>query len=381
MNPVRCLYPKIGLTIEADGGVKLCSSSSVNLFNLKDKNQNIKDLWNSTLYQEIRNSHTQGIFPEACNVCQRAEQKGEPSKREYFLNSRLRKYGDDKVENLLTEKANNIRFISVAFSNDCNLACSMCSGFYSQSWQRKSFQPDDKRHLPFKLTDQHLMELIELSANCDSLLIKGGEPFMEERLPSFLEEVFSKTDSPFVYIQTNGTFFNQEISKLLNKYPINIGISIDGVDKTYEWIRGFPFSKIKENIESFLKVTKGEVWLNYTHSIFNLYNLSPFLNFYQGLREKFPNKVFLELGSIARQPHNDPKALPKNLRESILSSLNEEEYASCLGFETMKNYLSLPSLSLKEQSISKSWIMKLEETRGVTPSRQEMSFHSWLESP
>jgi MoaA/NifB/PqqE/SkfB family radical SAM enzyme len=68
--------------------------------------------------------------------------------------------------------------------------------------------------------------------------ITGGEPFIRQDIPEIVEELYKKSDR--IVISTNG-YFTDRIIDLCKRFPkVGIRISIEGLQKTNDEIRGIP---------------------------------------------------------------------------------------------------------------------------------------------
>jgi MoaA/NifB/PqqE/SkfB family radical SAM enzyme len=83
--------------------------------------------------------------------------------------------------------------------------------------------------------------------------ITGGEPFIRTDLPDIVRELYKKSDR--IVISTNG-FFTDRIIALAKEFPnVGIRISIEGLEKTNNEIRGLPdgfnrgYSTLKKLVE------------------------------------------------------------------------------------------------------------------------------------
>ena len=85
----------------------------------------------------------------------------------------------------------------------CNLRCSWCDTPYS--YDGKSFR---------ELSLEKIMEEVE-KFSLKRLCITGGEPFLTDLLPDLIQK-FIDIDYK-VLIETNGTLWNEKISKIKNK--------------------------------------------------------------------------------------------------------------------------------------------------------------------
>lgn len=102
----------------------------------------------------------------------------------------------------------------------CNARCTMCNRYKAPSKPEEELSIETIKKLP----DMYFTN------------ITGGEPFIREDLPEIVEELRKKSDR--IVISTNG-FFTDRIINLCKKFPdIGIRISIEGLEKTNDEIRG-----------------------------------------------------------------------------------------------------------------------------------------------
>lgn len=113
--------------------------------------------------------------------------------------------------------------ICIILTYRCNAKCNMC----------------DVWHYPTKFQDEITPEDLEkLPSGLRFINITGGEPFVRKDIEKIIEVVHPKTQR--VVISTNG-FFTEKIINLCKKYPdIGIRISIEGLQKANDSIRGIP---------------------------------------------------------------------------------------------------------------------------------------------
>ena len=135
------------------------------------------------------------------------------------------------------------RKIEFALTNKCNFRCIMCdkishSGDYSAS-------------------DKTVDDLIELIPYLQSLILRGGEVFLDSRLNKILEQC--KRNGVSVEIITNGSLLNNEnMSNLLDNDKMIITLSIDSLKQTtYEKIRKHgDFNNLLNIIKSLNEIRK-----------------------------------------------------------------------------------------------------------------------------
>lgn len=116
--------------------------------------------------------------------------------------------------------AKNNLHASIIVTYRCNAKCNMCDVFHYPTKPDSEITADDLKSLP-KL---HF-------AN-----ITGGEPFIRQDLEDIIKVVRQKADR--IVISSNG-YFTDRIVSLFEKYPdLGIRISIEGLPKTNDEIRG-----------------------------------------------------------------------------------------------------------------------------------------------
>lgn len=104
----------------------------------------------------------------------------------------------------------------------CNAKCTMCDCFLDPSKKEEEISIDTIRKLP----------------NMAFTNITGGEPFIRQDIEEIVRELYNKT--PRIVISTNGYFYDR-ILALCKKFPkIGIRISIEGLPKINDAIRGIP---------------------------------------------------------------------------------------------------------------------------------------------
>lgn len=110
--------------------------------------------------------------------------------------------------------------VSIITTYRCPMRCQMCNIWKNPTDAKEEIKASDLEMLPdFKFVN-----------------ITGGEPFVREDLPEIIEVMRRK--SPRIVISTSG-WFDDRVVELARKYPdIGIRISIEGMQKTNDELRG-----------------------------------------------------------------------------------------------------------------------------------------------
>lgn len=90
-----------------------------------------------------------------------------------------------------------------------------------------------------ELSRDQILTLIEqfYDEGCKTVVFTGGEPFLREDWPLFLQKAYS-LDMQVVFM-SNGLLISDTVIKILKMFNVAMGISLDGPDaKTHDSIRG-----------------------------------------------------------------------------------------------------------------------------------------------
>lgn len=150
----------------------------------------------------------------------------------------------------------------------CNARCTMCNRYKAPS------KPDEEISI----------ETIKKLPKMYFTNITGGEPFIREDLSEIVRELYKKSDR--IVISTNG-FFTDRIIKLCEEFPnVGIRISIEGLEKTNNKIRGLDdgFNRGYSTLKKLVEMKHPDVGFGMTvqdanaKDLVSLYDLSSELN-------------------------------------------------------------------------------------------------------
>lgn len=141
------------------------------------------------------------------------------------------------------------RVLTLFVTSQCNAKCGHC--FYWQSLN----QPTD-------LSFEEIEDLSRSLGKLDKLLITGGEPFMQRKLPEIIQLFFENNNCRFVSIPTNGLLpeliarRTRRILHFAQGRTVNISMSLDGTAHTHDELRGVPgnFEKMIETYRQLKQV-------------------------------------------------------------------------------------------------------------------------------
>tara|TARA_Y100000389_G_scaffold140446_1_gene138281 strand:+ start:3947 stop:5347 length:1401 start_codon:yes stop_codon:yes gene_type:complete len=236
----------------------------------------LEEYWNSSDMKQIRLDMINNIPVDYCNICYEKEKTDIPSYRQ----TALAHEAEHNVSggHWLTEQAILDGTAELPSHFDyrtihCNLTCNHCSPVYSSEHirLRDTYTNDgflENNGNSFKIDknfeESMLNDLITSVDNrkLDRIYFAGGEPMMSPfhwKFIDHLKNIHDNEDSVFVkniniYYNTNltkSTWKNQNVYEYLKFLKPMIHASIDGVGKTFEYVRkGGKWDTVKENFES-----------------------------------------------------------------------------------------------------------------------------------
>lgn len=237
-----CILPFIHVNSSVTGKVRPCCNTFTS-FNFTDRDKSLQEAFVSEEMNQLREDLNSGKRPSICNVCWNNEEKGMRSQRQ--------------VNNLKFENytESGLQFLDVKFDNKCNLQCRMCDPYSSnQIWKTLNEVEEVPNHLKHINLTEEQYNLRDNSENRKKYVIEalptlrflkctGGEPFVSNHFIEVLHKAVATGDSKHITlsITTNGTKFNRKITELFEHFEaIDVNISVDGTENTYDFIR-YPF--------------------------------------------------------------------------------------------------------------------------------------------
>lgn len=266
-----CKAPFLGLTIDPSGWLTLCCNTTDREYfksNITDVND-LSDFFLSDKYQHIRDKmKTDGMLEiKQCKNCWSAANG--------FFNE-IHNYNKKSFSEPL-----KIRYLELTTSNVCNQTCVTCSSYFSSKW--RSLEPKFGRNVfpASYLKSDSIKKILKILPDLKYLQIKGGEPFADKNNLKILSELSLVNPDCEVILTSNFQNINDEWWPILKKLKnISAGASIDGVGKSYDWIRGGNFELTLYNMQRFKYETGNYVIVNVCVSLYNIFILKEIYDFF-----------------------------------------------------------------------------------------------------
>jgi hypothetical protein len=314
MNNYFCVLPFFSYEIDQDHGKNIyCCRLPVN--------QDINTVRNSIKNQQ-RNS--------ACQTCWRLEDQGLISERQIH-NRTYDVYADRDLE-LIEKDAINGKFgpriVKLATSNLCNGTCVTCESSSSSAWARLERKP-----ISYNIIDQSHIDSIDW-AQVVQLSFVGGEPLLERRNFEILQKLVDLGNlNCFISIVTNGSceLTDAQLSLLQKFSNSNICVSIDGVSKSFEYIR-YPlkWNTLTKNLIQFKRIAR-YVSVSCMVSNLNIFNYSQYVDFFK------ENNIDYTCKQIESPKYFVPGNLPDDFKKRVIDN-NLNYQTDVAAFLNMGNY-------------------------------------------
>lgn len=272
-----CKAPFLGITIDPSGRIQLCcATNNRNYFGKKITDvDDLEDFFLSISYDKIRADMKSGGL-RSIKQCQQCwgSLNGEWTEAN---NYNMKQYSEPL----------KIRYLEVTTSNVCNQTCVTCSSYFSSKWRKIEKHFGRNVSPSFYLDDDSINKILNVLPDLHYLQIKGGEPFADKNNLKILKELSKVNPECRLIITSNFQHIPDEwwesLSLLKN---IQAGASIDGIHKTYDWIRGGNFEDTVTTMEQFYKITGLPIVVNVCISLYNIFTLFD-------IREYFKDKEYV----------------------------------------------------------------------------------------
>ena len=311
-----CKAPFLGMTIDPNGWLTLCCNTSDRTY-FKTKITDIEDLNDFFLgekYNHIRDiMKKEGMFGlEQCKGCWAA-------KDGYW--EEINNYNNKSYDEPL-----KIRYLELTTSNICNQTCVTCGSYFSSKWRKLESQFGRDVSPSAYLDSESIEKIIKVLPDLKYIQIKGGEPFADKNNLKILKKLSEVNPDCQVIITSNFQHISDEwwpILKLLKN--IRAGASVDGIGKSYDWIRGGNFKDTEATMRKFALVTKQRVTVNVCVSLYNIFELKQ-------IKDYFSDKFYVDnilLNNIVTYPDElSINLLSKNKLNEAINVFGEDESVS-----------------------------------------------------
>jgi radical SAM protein with 4Fe4S-binding SPASM domain len=357
-KPFLCYAPTIAMYFNIYGEVLACCQNTKDILGNINNNR-LDEIWNSANRKELQNQINNYSMPEGCKSCLNNINSTQP----YQTLARI--YDMPAIF-----YPNNLEYpldLTFEISNTCNLECIMCNAEYSSSIRKNRDKLSD---LPNFYPPNFFEQLKPYLVHGRIFRFQGGEPFLINLYLDIIEYICKYNNSYKIYIQTNGTIYNNRVAKILSNKNVSLSVSIDSLkEDIYRIIRkNANLFKVLQNLEKYanhLHVNKKNININICIMRNNWKEIPSFFEFchinnytmtfimveypevysiiYLNPLEIIEIKNFLELNIDVKY-----KKIFKGQYMSIISTLDNFYSQSKLFYEFIKKYIDINVNELNE---------------------------------
>lgn len=277
---------------------------------------------NTKIENVRKNILNQARSPE-CESCWKLEDAGIESERQ--VHNRTFDWLRDKdleiIEKQVRQGNYSSQIVKIATSNLCNGQCIICSPEASSAWSM--LKPNKKI---YQLIPEKLLIDIDWN-NVVYLMFLGGEPLLEKKNFEILQRLLdSGNTNCLISFTTNGSIELTEYQKnLLSRFHrLNFCLSIDGINKNFEYLR-FPlkWDTLLSNL-SFFRALSKNISVSYTLTNIGIFNYAETVNFFK------ENNLPYTCKPVQNPDYFKPSNLPIGIKNLILAK--NKEYKTELEF-------------------------------------------------
>lgn len=307
--------------------------------------QTWEDFWYSNYLKEIRAKLLDKKFHDICFRCKRLEEEKIVVNRKTY--DVYKNIIEKSIKNRLTfniETGNNYNvpfFLDYRPSNLCNLKCRMCDPYNSSEIAKevyKNIEPynkifsnnysQDVKKFLYKKTKKDNIVDTTLLKKLKVVKLLGGEPVIQPEVLNILSCLNKDINLNFT---TNAVNLSENfVDGIKNIKNINFNISIDGIDKSYEYIRHPARWDTTYNNILKLVAMNYNVKIKFVIQLYNVFFIKDIINFciYNSDRYKlryFFSKVDQDYLSINLLNNDDLASIIDTVKSIKASSLHKKE--------------------------------------------------------
>jgi len=249
-----------------------------------EKIDDLTDFYNGSYHNNLRKAFLKDAWSglKECSECSGQEACGARSGRIESWDSKIyeNRHFEEDYEAWERGERIPVRYLEFTMSNMCNQQCSTCSSFYSTRWKSLDQKFGREVHDTTRLSEESVQKMMDLLPDLDVLTIKGGEPFADPNNQRLLKRLQEVNPTCWVHFVSNMQSIREDWWPVLEEisasapddfFRLSIAASIDGIDDSYNWIRGGNFEKTMASIHRYHEVTGRQVVINTCISIYNIF--------------------------------------------------------------------------------------------------------------
>lgn len=317
--------------------------------------ENPAALHNTSHEKQMRKMMLEGGRPQECSYCWNIEDMGNVSDRYVKNIDNVNQLFDvneetEVLRNLPWDVDVNPYNMEISFSNACNFKCGYCCPSFSSLWEDeiKQYGPYDIKDGQYNLwdgiySDKEYNPYVEafwkwwpsLKKDLKIFRITGGEPLISRHTSKLIDMLEEEGNSNlFLQINTNMGVTNRRVTEFVTRVQglietkhiknIRLFTSLECTGKQAEYMRrGLNYELFLENINTFLEtVPTGYLSFMTTYNVLTVPYFKDFLKLVVQLREKWGDRITLDIAHLKEPPHWTMNILPKDFGTYIIDCVD-----------------------------------------------------------
>lgn len=299
--------------------------------NLKEKT--LSEVFYGDWMNDVRAKMLAGKEVTGCIRCYQEEAAGKRSLRERYHDNK-----DLPVDELVDIDNPKIRWIELAISNDCNLACRMCDSRYAWKWFKEEQELYGKTYNTVEKSKSDIANIYPFINDLVHIKFTGGEPLMTKDQWVLVDKLIAERDCSEIFLNysTNCTIMPKDnwVEKWSKFKQVEFALSFDSANKEEsEYIRWPAKYETTEAVtKRFLELKKSHrfnVLLRSTISILNIWNMPESMEWWwahdEGLRVMNPTHLtYPETLCVTVLPKHVKDRVTEKFNQYIASSNNDK---------------------------------------------------------
>jgi len=342
-SPVFCPRPWSTIDMNQHGDIKVCPR---NLYPIGNSSAaNMDDIINGQVLKSMKESIVAGQWSDNCEYCRRLEDANETSERQHQLSQ-----CSTELKSKINEDINIFRLTEamINWGNLCNLSCNYCNGDFSTTWQLAQ----NKTFTLISVPDESIDWIIKNSEFLHSIMVMGGEPLLQKKLPMLLSSLTTQTQIAIptnlsVPLETNPMF--NAIIKNKDISPVRWYISFDGLGEKFEYVRhGAEWDLFKDNI-NILKKHNQQIIAHPVYGLYSAFDLEEYFDFC------VTNDLSVFYGKMQYWPiESDIRYAPGTIIDLAIENIDRviEKYKNKINLDELIDYRNMKTHIMQNSSYS-----------------------------
>ncbi len=341
-----CILPWMHLATNSSGNYRVCCNSTPGKNFILDKtgapykiyNSDVKEMWNSETYKDLRLQLLNEEKPTMCQRCWREEASDIKSARQSF-NEAYSHFIEGALSN--TDKEGNapltVGYVDLRLGNLCNLKCRMCNPWASNQWTEEwntttSYDgtdiPEEERtrlkHMNWPTNEKTWENLMPIINSVEEIYLTGGEPTLALEQYKLFDRCIELDKAKDIILKYNTNLTNippKMIEYWKHFKKIKINASIDGYDELNRYIR-YPtnWKSVHKNLSAFYEMEKEGKMRVQVHTTVQIYNILDISDLFKYLEQY---NYFPYLNILDHPDYLNVRVLPLHLKECVAEDLQK----------------------------------------------------------